>query len=61
MDKYLVTYADQNGNTETIRAESLEALSRELAELGYDGATVRAYDEAGFTRGWVSATTWRYE
>jgi hypothetical protein len=56
---YEICYLDTEGNEQTAEGETLEALSAELAEQGYEGASIRVTDEAGFTRGWVSAKDWR--
>jgi len=41
-------------------SDNLEGLSAGLAAIGYEGARLRVEDSHGFTRGWVSATVWRY-
>lgn len=44
---------------QSVEAETVEGISKELAAIGYEGATVKVYDEPGFVRGYASATEWR--
>lgn len=42
-----------------IKGETVEEISKKLAEVEYDGPSVEVRDEPGFLRGWASATDWR--
>jgi hypothetical protein len=60
MSEYTISVLTDDG-AEHVLTGTLEDLQAMLAELGYRGPSVRVCDEAGFTRGWVSATHWRAE
>ena len=47
------------GSERVIEGETLESLSKQLHECGYEGSSLRVRDEQGSTRGWVSAKDWR--
>jgi hypothetical protein len=53
-----VNFHTENG-VQTIEAETVAAISQELATAGYDGGSLKVYDEAGFVRGFASATDWQ--
>ena len=55
-----VNSCDSAGAHYLVVSDNLEGLSAGLAAIGYEGARLRVEDSHGFTRGWVSATVWRY-
>lgn len=60
MKTFTVNIVDDTGVTEDITAASLEVISDELKLRGYDGPSLRAYDETGFVAGYVSSGDWKY-
>jgi len=55
--EYTVSTYDSEGNAIDLTG-TMEELQAQLAAHGYGGEGLRVTDEAGFTRGWVSATAW---
>jgi len=57
--EFFATHTDAATGTVTeLVGESIQAISKEMAERGLDG-TVKVTDEAGFVHGWASAQHWR--
>lgn len=54
---FFATHTNSNGVTTELEGESLQEISKMMAECDLDGI-VRVVDETGFVCGWASAQHW---